>query len=225
MQKKDVEKLLGLKKTYIDYLIRKGWVSPKKKGQFYDFSADDIQKIKLLRVLKSLHVSEEDTERWNKQQASLDDILAVTEIKLNEEVRKILGSLEMIQELRASWTTSQTLPVDYYWGKIQFSKDKDSKEFLGRYELEDISDWAEIQVNMERVVTCPYCGKKNSINVEEYIYDEDTTEKSCGTEKYSYFEIDDCECHACKKEFKVKGYICEYPVGVYDSQKIKTMKK
>ena len=38
MQKKEVEKLLGLKKSYIDYLIREKWVLPQKKGQFYNFS-------------------------------------------------------------------------------------------------------------------------------------------------------------------------------------------
>ena len=54
MQKKEVEKLLGLKKSYIDYLIRKEWVLPKKKGQFFDFSEEDIEKIKLLRLLSCI---------------------------------------------------------------------------------------------------------------------------------------------------------------------------
>ena len=43
MQKKEVEKLLGLKKSYIDYLIREKWVLPQKKGQFYNFSEEDTQ--------------------------------------------------------------------------------------------------------------------------------------------------------------------------------------
>ena len=156
MQKKEVEKLLGLKKSYIDYLIRKEWVLPQKKGQFFDFSEEDIEKIKLLRVLKSLHVSEADVGRWNEQKASFDDILAGAEMKLNDEVKKLLGALEMIQELRTCCTTSQTIPVDYYWEKIRFSKDKDSKEFMGKFELEDISDWAELHVNTERIAKCPY---------------------------------------------------------------------
>ncbi len=224
MQKKEVEKLLGLKKSYIDYLIRKEWVLPKKKGQFFDFSEEDIEKIKLLRVLKSLRVSEEDIGRWNEQKASFDDILAGTEMKLNDEVKKLLGALEMIQEMRTCCTTSQTIPANYYWEKIRFSKDKASKEFMGKFELEDISDWAEFHINTERIAKCPYCGKENSVDVEEYIYDETMEEKSCGTEKYSYFEVDDCRCHSCGKRFVAKGYICEYPVGVYDSHEIKTIK-
>ena len=56
------------------------------------------------------------------------------------------------------------------------------------------------------------------------IYDETMEEKSCGIEKYSYFEVDDCRCHSCGKEFVSKGYICEYPIGVYDSHEIKTIK-
>ena len=71
---------------------------------------------------------------------------------------------------------------------------------------------------------CPYCRKENSIDVKEYIYDETMKEKSCGIEKYSYFEVDDCRCHFCGKEFVSKGYICEYPIGVYDSHEIKTIK-
>ena len=63
---------------------------PEKKGQFYDFSDSDIERIKLLRVLKSLHVSEEDTKKWNAQQITFDDILATTEIKLNDEVKNFL---------------------------------------------------------------------------------------------------------------------------------------
>ena len=84
---------------------------------------------------------------------------------MNDEVKKLLGALEMIQELRTCCKTSQTIPVDYYWEKIRFSKDKDSKEFMGKFELEDISDWAELYVNTERIVKCPYCRKENSIDV------------------------------------------------------------
>ena len=186
MQKKEVEKLLGLKKSYIDYLIREKWVLPQKKGQFYNFSEEDIERIKLLRVLKSLHVSEKDVKRWNKQEVRFDDILAVTETKLNDEVKKLLGALEMIQELRTCCTTSQTIPVDYYWEKIRFSKDKDSKEFMGKFELEDISDWAELYVNTERIVKCPYCRKENSIDVKEYIYDEIMKERANGGYNYGY---------------------------------------
>ena len=66
---------------------------PQKKGQFYNFSEEDIERIKLLRVLKSLHVSEKDVKRWNKQEVRFDDILSVTETKLNDEVKKLLGAL------------------------------------------------------------------------------------------------------------------------------------
>ena len=51
MQKKEVEKLLGLKKSYIDYLIREKWVLPQKKGQFYNFSEED-RKNKIIEGFK-----------------------------------------------------------------------------------------------------------------------------------------------------------------------------
>lgn len=195
-----------------------------KEGTVLQLFRRRHRKNKIIEGFKKPTCFRKRCKRWNKQEVRFDDILAVTETKLNDEVKKLLGALEMIQELRTCCTTSQTIPVDYYWEKIRFSKDKDSKEFMGKFELEDISDWAELYVNTERIVKCPYCRKENSIDVKEYIYDETMEEKSCGIEKYSYFEVDDCRCHSCGKEFVSKGYICEYPIGVYDSHEIKTIK-
>lgn len=46
-------------------------------------------------------------------------------------------------------------------------------------------------------------------------------ERQMGSEFTYKFDWKECECSFCGKNFRVHGYICEYPVGVYNYEDIK----
>jgi len=71
-----------------------------------------------------------------------------------------------------------------------------------------------------RDVECPYCKKSITEYWEDYVYGESTCERDMGTETYYTIECDDFLCPNCKKPFSVKGYICTYPDGIYNSHRL-----
>lgn len=96
---------------------------------------------------------------------------------------------------------------------------------MGHYELEDISDWAEPLIGMERVIICPSCKAKNRVDLEDYLFDEtcnsSTHDNDMGDEIiYSVDSEDECTCRKCKALIHIKGWIREYPIGAFDSENI-----
>lgn len=76
-------------------------------------------------------------------------------------------------------------------------------------------------VSMKRVIECPYCGAPNAIDLADYSTDDCTTERQMGPETQHWFDCDDAKCVTCGRAFRVTGCITEYPLGVYDSERIR----
>jgi DNA-directed RNA polymerase subunit N (RpoN/RPB10) len=95
--------------------------------------------------------------------------------------------------------------------------------------LDAISD--EIDDNMEmwesvslfvQEVKCPHCGSVISNNWEDYVSGESSNERNMGTETIYSIECDEYLCPSCNQSFRIDGYICAYPDGIYDSHELKT---
>ena len=220
MKMKDVEETLNIPRSHIHYLEREGlFTASRGENGYREFSEQDLLNIKMVLILMTAGASAETVKKLQTHDITLDDALKQTEIDMWKEVDEMLGSLELFQQIRASNVSYDSLPRDSYWADIQI-KEQNGQHFRGHYELEVISDWASPQVSMERIVSCPYCHATDRIDLEEYVYDEDSTEKSMGQELYRYFQADDCHCSKCGKKYQVVGSICEYPYGSIDSEQI-----
>lgn len=86
-----------------------------------------------------------------------------------------------------------------------------------------IGKWEMDHVSLKRVIICPYCGASNRMDFTDEceLFSE---ERQMGPEITYSFDIEDCECISCGKQFCVSGYICEYPVGAYNYEDIKVEK-
>lgn len=220
MKMKDVEKTLNIPRSHIHYLEREGLFTATRNANGYrEFSEQDLLNIKMVLILMKAGASAETVKKLQAHNITLDDALKQTELDMRKEVDEMLGSLELIQQIRASNVSYASLPRDSYWADIQI-KEQNGQHFRGHYELQDISEWASPQVSMERIVNCPHCDATYRINLEDFVYYEESTEKSMGQELYRYFKADDCLCRICGKEFQVMGSICEYPCGSFDSEEI-----
>ena len=226
MKIKQVEERLDVPRTHIRYLQREGMFTPRAYANKYrDFTEDDIQDLEMTLILMKAGVSAKDVVSLQEEETTLEDVLSRTETIMRGKVEEMLGSLELIQEIRSFNYTFDSLPRDAYWQEIK-RKEKTGQRFMGHYELEDISDHAELAIHMERIVKCPHCGEKNRVDLEEFIYDDSSYERQMGAEvQHSFDSTDALECSSCGKGFRISGIIYEYPAGTLETEEIKIDKE
>lgn len=80
----------------------------------------------------------------------------------------------------------------------------------------------ELTLNTERVIECPYCGNAEEMDLSEGVVS--CYEREMGEEILHQYD-DEFVCENCGKEFKVRGYISEYPIGVVNDEKLKAYPK
>lgn len=226
MKIKQVEERLDVPRTHIRYLQREGMFTPRVYANKYrDFTEDDIQDLEMVLILMKAGVSAKDVISLQEEETTLENVLSRTEAIMREKVEEMLGGLELIQEIRASNHTFDSLPRDAYWQEIK-RKEKTGQRFMGHYELEDFSDYVALAIPMERIVECPHCGGKNRVDLEEFIYDDSSYERQMGAEvQHSFDSTDALECSSCGKAYRISGIVCEYPVGTLETEEIKIGKE
>lgn len=100
--------------------------------------------------------------------------------------------------------------------------DKDTAEGDKISDLEDYSDEGSESISLERKIECPHCGELESIDLSDYCFTE-TEERKMGEERRYFIDYDKHTCIRCKKAYKIKGYISEYPLGALGSEEINTI--
>ena len=120
--------------------------------------------------------------------------------------------------------TSNTLNFSDGWAKfmtdenVKFATANNNVSIKEEW-LDD--EWVDDSFSLKMVVQCPYCGKENNVDLTECCYIS-SNERQMGAETLYQFDTLENSCCRCGKEFGISGYICEYPVGVLDSEEIKT---
>lgn len=74
-------------------------------------------------------------------------------------------------------------------------------------------------ISLERIVDCPYCSSKNKIDLVDEC-DASSYERQMGPETIYEFDVEDSYCKNCGKQFRVSGYISEYPMGAFNFEEI-----
>ena len=74
-------------------------------------------------------------------------------------------------------------------------------------------------INLMQEVACPYCNKQTRVDLTDE-YDVSTYDRGMGTETLYQFDAT-VVCEICRKDFRVAGYVSEYPTGVFNSEEIK----
>jgi transcription elongation factor Elf1 len=80
----------------------------------------------------------------------------------------------------------------------------------------------EERISLIRDFNCPYCNHKNRMDFSDDC-EQVSSEESMGDKIQYIFNNDEYECNRCGKQFRVKGYICEYPLGCIDDEDIETI--
>lgn len=75
----------------------------------------------------------------------------------------------------------------------------------------------------KRKIKCPHCAKEQRVDIEYYISKESSEDRENGMGLDITYELDSEEnykCIYCCKNIRLFGWIREYPIGTYDSEKI-----
>ena len=86
MKIKEVEELSGMTRANIRFYEKEGLLSPQRKSNGYrDYTEEDVETLKRIRLLRSIHISLEDIRTLNENVCELTELLPTHLIKLKEK--------------------------------------------------------------------------------------------------------------------------------------------
>ena len=76
MKIKEVEELSGMTRANIRFYEKEGLLSPQRKSNGYrDYTEEDVETLKRIRLLRSIHISLEDIRTLNENVCELTELL------------------------------------------------------------------------------------------------------------------------------------------------------
>ncbi len=221
MQTKEITKLLGISREKIKYYKKKGVFTPENpvENGKTEYTERDFENLKRLVVLTKSGLSCDDIKKIQTGALSLMDALAEKQRVFAEEISRMTASIELSAILLERSVEYKTLASDELLDLIS------EREQAGRVYID--ADEGYFSLSLVRGINCPYCGKRSTIDLSDYIYDESGEEDNgMGPDMVYSFDTEDCCCCPyCDKTFRVEGWIREYPIGAYDSESIDVFKE
>lgn len=118
MKINDAEQLLGVTKANLRFYEKEGLITPQRSENGYrDYSEDDIIRLKEIIVLRKLGIPVQQIADILDGVLPLQEALDTNILSLQEEIRKLNGSLELCRQLKAE--AAQTLDPERYWTILQ----------------------------------------------------------------------------------------------------------
>lgn len=138
-------------------------------------------------------------------------------VRLNDDENEMLAYVSQMTEKAKSEVFRQALTELYQKTKLAEAR----REFEDEFGQDDDYEptWEDEHVSLKRTIDCPYCGHTHMMDFTDEC-EESSYERSMGPEVMYEFDIEDCFCEKCGKQFSVKGYISEYPMGCYNHEDI-----
>ena len=138
-------------------------------------------------------------------------------VRLNDDENEMLDYVSRMTEKAKSEVFRQALTELYQKTKLAEAR----RDFEGEFDQSEEYEptWEDEHVSLKRTIDCPYCGHTHMMDFEDDC-ESSSSERSMGPEILYEFDLDDCVCEKCGKQFRVKGFICEYPMGCYNHEGI-----
>ena len=98
---KEVEELLGIDRETVRYYIHEGLIAPKQDAKKYrDYSNGDIQRLKIVLVLRQLEVSIAEIRGYLDGELELAPILEKSERTIRQKLRMTNDAEKICKELQ-----------------------------------------------------------------------------------------------------------------------------
>ena len=188
--------------------------NPPNGNRPTNYTEHDLENLKTIIVLGKAGLTCTSIKKLQDDECSLEEALLARQKYMNDQLVKIQNSLKMMQVLMDDHADYENFPTAHYWGMLN-EKESAGAEFM------DVEDMFEYQpVPFSRVISCPCCGHKEDVDLEDYLCNESSYEKENGMGPDAVFEFDSEEsykCPKCSHILRITGWIREYPIGAYDS--------
>lgn len=220
MRPKEVQKMLGIDADRIKLYKKEGVFTPENPpsgNRSTNYTDADCENLRLLVVLTKSGLTCSDIRKLQDGDLTLAEAVIARQRSIEADIARKKNSLELLAELLVDKAEFETFQTDRYWGIIK-RREAAGDEFI---DVEDMYGYQSI--SLIRVIECPYCQAKQEVDLEDYVYDESSSEKENGMGPdilYSFDSEDNHECQSCHAKFRISGWVREYPVGVYDSDRI-----
>jgi DNA-binding transcriptional MerR regulator len=222
MQTREVTKKLGINRERIKYFKKQGVFIPEKTipdSKNAEYTERDVAALRKLVVLTKSGLTCRDIKKVQDGEWTLQEAIIERRRLVEEEMKRMSGSLLLSQELLENDVQYDSIPTDYFWNGIQ-QKEQEGEAFM---HVNDVYDYRPVP--LMRIVKCPLCSADQEVDLEDYLWDETSNENSFDNDMgpdimYSFDTEDNCECEKCGEVFRVEGWIREYPIGAYDSEHI-----
>lgn len=220
MQTKDVTKLLGINRERIKYFKRQGVFEPEittPESSVAEYTDRDVEVLKQLIVLTKSGLTCGDIKKIQEGTWTLEKAIKERSRLIEEEMKRMRGSLLLASDLLDNKVEYLTLPTDYYWDVIH-EREAAGEEYL------DVG-YDECVISFIREIECTYCKCLQEVDLEDFLWDEtsnpDESDNRMGPDMvYSFGSDESYCCEACGKVIRIEGWIREYPIGAYDSEEI-----
>lgn len=185
---------------------------PSEGNRATDYTKTDMQNLKKLLVLSKAGLTCSDLKRLQGSETRLQEALKARRAVINDKMKKMRNSLDMLVTLLDDKADFNDFQTEHYWNDIT-EKEAAGEEFM------DFTMYEYHPTPLERVVKCPHCGHQEKVDLEDFLYDESSSENENGMGSdiiYSFDSGESYECPQCGHIIQINGWIREYPIGAYD---------
>ena len=129
MKIKEVEELSGMTRANIRFYEKEGLLSPQRKSNGYrDYTEEDVETLKRIRLLRSIHISLEDIKALNENVFELTELLPAHLIKLKEKNQDLEQSRFICEQLCGAQAFYRSFDAQHYLDMLNYSLSEVSPE-------------------------------------------------------------------------------------------------
>lgn len=220
MKPKEIQEKLGINADRIKFFKKQGVFAPENppaSNRGTNYTETDYKNLQFCVVLTKMGMTVNDIRKMQDGECSLEEAINERRKQITGEIARKQNALSLLSKLIENKEEFETFHTERYWDIITEEESK-GEEFV------DFEDLYGCQpVSLIRTVICPYCGEELEVDLEDYEIDVSSydNENGMGEDRvYSFDSEDNIKCLTCQRKYQVSGWIREYPIGAYDSEKV-----
>lgn len=119
MNTKQVEELVGISRQNIRYYEKAGLLTPCREQQnsYRDYSAEDVERLKLIKMLRMLDMPLKEIEKVIKEEISIQEAVSIQQGTLQEQQKQLQAAIDICNLLKKEKT--QEINIDKYLNKME----------------------------------------------------------------------------------------------------------
>ena len=126
---KEIEELTRMSRANIRFYEAEGFITPARSQNGYrDYSLEDAEILKKIKLLRSLHISLEEIKRLHDGKQNLSDTLNVHITRLTQQKNDLDNVGRICSSMKQDGASYQNLDTEKYWNAFSYIADSTPEE-------------------------------------------------------------------------------------------------